>query len=215
MIYEDILGTTKTTILESLNVQDRSIDDLSNLLKINKTAVKEHLEYLEMRGYVTSYFQSGGAGRPKKYYKLTEKGISLFPKKYIDFAKLLLDETERVVGTQRMNEILERIASRMISDTGWLAEDLHDKPREEKIKKIQEYVSMLNILGYNATLDIYSDRVIISRHNCIFYDLAKTNNRIICNSLGKDLIVQSLNADFEITEKISSGSSKCVIEVKL
>ncbi|MCY0851413.1 MAG: transcriptional regulator [Thermoplasma acidophilum] len=215
MIYDDILGTTKTTILESLNVQDRSVDDLSSILGINKTAVKEHLEYLEMRGYVSSYFQSGGAGRPKKFYKLTEKGISLFPKKYIDFAKLLLDETEKALGTERMNVILEKIASRMISDTGWLAEDLRDKPRDEKIKKLQEYVSMLNVLGYNATLDVYSDRVVISRHNCIFYDLAKTNNKIICNSLGRDLIMQSLNADFQITEKISSGSSKCVIEVKL
>ncbi|BAB60560.1 hypothetical protein [Thermoplasma volcanium GSS1] len=215
MLYDDILGDTKAKILEKLNISDLSLDQLSEILKINKTAVKEHMEFLEMRGYVSSYFKPSGTGRPKKFYKLTDKGISLFPKKYIEFTKLLVEEVEKDVGSYKLNGMLERIAAKIISDTGWSSGDLRDMPRDEKIRKLEEYVNMLNVLGYNATIDVYSDRVVISRHNCIFYDLAKTNNKIICNSLGKDLVLQSLNADFEITERISSGSSKCVIEVKL
>jgi len=92
MIYDDLLGDVRSKILESLSISDKNIDELSSLLSINKTAVNEHMEILQVRGYVASYFQGSGVGRPKKYYKLTEKGMSLFPKKYIEFSKLFIEE---------------------------------------------------------------------------------------------------------------------------
>ncbi len=215
MIYDDILGNVKSRILESLSISSRSMEELSSILSINKTAVKEHMETLQMKGYVTSYFQGSGTGRPKKYYEITEKGLSLFPKKYIEFSKLFIEEVEKTVGSSKLNEMLENVAFRIISETGWESPELSTLDRKGKIEKLKEYVSMLNVLGYNATMDIYDDHVEIARHNCIFYDLAKTNNKIICQSLGRDLVVQSLNTDFKIRESFTEGSNKCVIDVKI
>ena len=39
-----------------------------------------------------------------------------------------------------------------------------------------------------APMEIDGEIVRIIRHNCIFYEMAKTNGRVICDVLGKDMI---------------------------
>ena len=73
----------------------------------------------------------------------------------------------------------------------------------------------MNQLGYYARMEIDGDTVRIIRSNCIFFELAKNNTRIICGSLGKQMISKSVNTDFNIVEKFSSGDKRCVVELKL
>ena len=53
------------------------------------------------------------------------------------------------------------------------------------------------------------------RHNCIFYEMAKTNGRVICDVLGKDMIKLPGEKGFSMKEKFSDGGNKCVVEVDL
>lgn len=211
-----LLGRVRGNIINELSYSKRSMDELSQLLKINKTAVKEHMENLELKGYVRSFFQGGGPGRPRKFYELTEKGMSLLPKRYVSFATMLVDEIEREFGSDRVNIILGKVADRIITDTGWTRGESGEKlTREDKISSLREFVSTLNKLGYYARLEITDDVVRIIRHNCIFYELAKNNGRVICSSLGSEMIKNSINQKFDIKERFSDGNNKCVVEVNI
>ena len=211
-----LLGKVKGNIITELSYSERSMDDLSHLLKINKNAVKEHMESLELKGYVKSFFRGGGAGRPRKFYELTEKGMNLLPKKYVSFATMLVDEIESEFGRNKVNEILGKVADKIVSESGWTKAVGGAKlSREDKISKLNDFVSTLNKLGYYARLEVTDDVVRIIRHNCIFYELAKNNSKIICSSLGSEIIKNSINHKFDIKERFSDGNNKCVVEVNI
>ncbi len=211
-----LLGRVKGNIITELSYSERSMDDLAHLLKINKTAVKEHMENLELKGYVRSFFRGGGPGRPRKFYELTEKGMNLLPKRYVSFATMLVGEIESEFGRDKVNEILGKVADKIVTESGWVkAAGSKNLSREDKISKLQDFVSTLNKLGYYARLEITDDVVRIIRHNCIFYELAKNNSKIICSSLGSEIIKSSINQKFDIKERFSDGNNKCVVEVNI
>lgn len=211
-----LLGRVKGNIITELSYSKRSMDDLSHLLKINKNAVKEHMESLELKGYVKSFFQGGGPGRPRKFYELTEKGMNLLPKRYVSFATMLVDEIEKELGSDRVNLILGKVADKIVTEAGWIKGEAGvELSRENKILKLEEFVSTLNKLGYYARLEVTDDVVRIIRHNCIFYELAKNNGKIICSSLGSNIIKNSINQTFDIKERFSDGNNKCVVEVNI
>lgn len=211
-----LLGRVKGNIITELSYSERSMDDLAQLLKINKTAVKEHMESLELKGYVKSFFRGAGPGRPRKYYELTEKGMNLLPKRYVSFATMLVSEIENEFGRDKVNLILGKVADKIVSESGWTkSQALIDLSREEKIKRLNEFVSTLNKLGYYARLEVTDDVVRIIRHNCIFYELAKNNSKIICSSLGSNIIRNSIDQKFDIKERFSDGDNRCVVEVDL
>lgn len=213
---ESFMGPVKANIINELSFSEKSMGELSELLRINKTAVKEHMENLEMKGYVRPFFRGKGTGRPSKYYELTEKGLALLPKRYINLATMLVEEIESEFGKDRLNVIFGKIADRILTNAGWdTSQNNKATSRDEKIEHLNDFVATLNKLGYYARLEVTDDTVRIIRHNCIFYELAKNNNRLICGSLGSQLIDKSINDQFKIKEKFSEGSNKCVVEVTL
>ncbi len=214
-IVNDYLGASKSSILNSLLYDDKTLDELAVILKINKNAVKEHMNYLENKNLVSPYFLKVKTGRPKKYYKLTERGMQIFPKQYINFSSLLLKEIENEFGTVKLNNILMRIADKMVHDIDSNNMSLKLLSRDQKIEKLKDYVNILNKLGYYAKMEIDGNCVKIVRHNCIFYELAKNNKDLVCGSLEKSMIDDSLGNNFTLLENFPDGDNKCVVEIKL
>ena len=209
-----LLGITKAGIIRELSYSELSVEELSHLFNMNKNAINEHLASLELKGYLNAYFKGNGPGRPKKYYKLSEKGFNLLPKRYMFLASLLVKELETEFGQDKVNIILGNVADKIVSESGWdqMPKDL---TREKKIDRLHDFVSALNRMGYYAKLEIDGDVVRIIRHNCIFYELAKNNKSLICGGLGNQIIKESIGKDFKIKEKFSEGSNKCVVEVNI
>jgi predicted ArsR family transcriptional regulator len=214
-IVNDYLGNSKSTILSSLLYDDKTLDQLSGIMGVNKNAVKEHISFLESHNLVSSYFVRAKTGRPKKFYKLTEKGMQIFPKQYINFSSMLLKEIEREFGTVKLNGILMKIAEDMVKEVSSDNMSLLSLNREEKLEKISEYVNILNRLGYYAKMEVDDDTVKIIRHNCIFYELAKTNKDMVCGSLEKSMLADTLNDRFKLIENFADGDNKCVFEITL
>jgi DeoR family suf operon transcriptional repressor len=214
-LINDYLGNSKTTILSSLLYEDKTLEQLSDIMKVNKNAVKEHLSYLENHNLTSSYFVRAKTGRPKKYYKLTEKGMQIFPKQYINFSSMLLKEVEKEIGTVRLNGILMRIAEDMVKEVSSGSISLASLTRDEKLEKIGDYVNILNRLGYYAKMEVNGDTVKIIRHNCVFYELAKNNKDMVCGSLEKSMLSDRVNDDFKLMENFPDGDNKCVVEISI
>lgn len=212
---ELLLGSTRSKMLRELTYSDLTFDDMSHLLSINRTAVKEHTDVLEKKGYVKSYFRKSGAGRPKKYFQLSERGMSLFPKKYSLLTGLLIDEVAEDLGQDYLNTILGRIAQKIVESVGASAPDDANITRDDRLRELKQFVGSLNKLGYYARLEITDDSVKIVRHNCIFYELAKVNDRIICGELEKNIIKSGVTTSFKMSEEFTNGGKSCVVEVKV
>ncbi len=210
-----LLGHMKSVILNMLESGGKSVTSLSVALDINKTAVKEHMDSLERMGYVKSYFKREGAGRPSKYYEISNMGMELFPKKYSDLMKAFLDEFKNEYGEMKLNLILGKVADRLMENAGLIDSSGIMKNREQKIARLTSFVETLNKMGYYAKMEVDGETVRIIRYNCIFYEIAKNNRNLICNVLGKDLIQKSGENNFSLVEKFSDGSNKCVVEVDL
>jgi predicted ArsR family transcriptional regulator len=210
-----LLGQVKTDILSYLEDGEKSVTFLSLSIGINKTAIKEHMDTLERMGYVKSFFKREGAGRPSKYYEISSSGMELFPKKYSELMVAFMDEFRKEYGEMKLNLILGKVADKLMENAGLMSQSNITQERNEKITRLKAFVDALNKLGYYARMEINGETVRIIRHNCIFYEMAKNNGKVICDVLGKDMIEKSGETKFTMIEKFSDGGNKCIVEVDL
>ncbi|MGP6219646.1 helix-turn-helix transcriptional regulator [Caldiplasma sukawensis] len=206
-----LLGEARTKIIEELADGPKSVGYLSEKFQLNKTAIIQHLNSLEKNGYVRAFFQKEKAGRPTKQYEITVKGMQLFPKKYAELLSLFLDQFIKDYGDTGMNMMLSKIADRLIN-----AETIGPADtRDDKIRKLQNFIEILNNLGYHAKIEVEGDIARIIRYNCIFYELAKNRGDIICGVLDRDIIKKVGEDNIVIKEKFSEGTNRCVVELSL
>jgi DeoR family suf operon transcriptional repressor len=206
----DTLGDTKELILNLLLEGSKTAGEIADQLKIQKSAIRTHLESLQGEQSVRSYFKIEGLGRPRKVYELTESGRELFPRKYDLILSLILQKIESTEGHEYMKKIIKSIADNMAQDIG------------DKIKKssssLEESISILNSvsneMGFMSSFHKEADNngsstySIISR-NCIVHKTAIRYQDAICHGLHDRIIQKSLdgkiNAKVQLKECIALG----------
>ncbi|HKG89804.1 MAG TPA: ArsR family transcriptional regulator, partial [Nitrososphaeraceae archaeon] len=94
----DAFVDTKMAILNLLLEGSKTAGEIADKLKIQKSAVRGHLELLRAEQAIRSYFRVQGLGRPSKVYEITESGRELFPRKYDLILSLILQSIETAEG---------------------------------------------------------------------------------------------------------------------
>jgi predicted ArsR family transcriptional regulator len=212
----DILGgNTKELILNLLLEGSKTAGEIANKLKIQKSAIRTHLESLQTEQSVRSYFKIERLGRPRRVYELTESGRELFfPRRYDLILSLVLQEIESTKGHEYMKKMIESIADKIAYDI------------REKIKKssssLEESIRILNSvsneMGFmssfydeadnNGSSSTYS---IISR-NCVVHKAAIRHQDAICHGFHDRIIQKSLdgkiNAKVQLKECIALGDKR-------
>lgn len=210
----ELLGDTKSSILESLLNSDSTVQELARHLKLIEPGVRKHLDYLESIGVVDSTFRQDGVGRPKKFYRITRTGRSLFPKMYdtmlaniiSELAKSDLDGASGV-----LNKTLSSIASS-------LAASFQEKNRslsmEGKVKALEHF---LNELGFSSRVTIEKGgEVSILRTDCALYNVALSHYKRVCLDFDGQLIEKCLGerSTVRLESCMALGSAKCQHFVK-
>ena len=204
-------NTTKELILNLLLEGSKTAGEIADKLKIQKSAIRTHLESLQTEQSVKSYFKIERLGRPRKVYELTESGRELFfPRRYDLVLSLVLQEIESTKGHEYMKKIVESIADNMSQDI------------REKIKKssssLEESISILNSasneLGFMSSLykeedDDDNNTYSIVSNNCIVHKAAIRHQDAICHGFHDRLIQKSLDgkmgAKVQLKECIALG----------
>jgi DeoR family transcriptional regulator, suf operon transcriptional repressor len=213
----DTFGDTKGLILNLLLEGSKTAGEIADKLKIQKSAIRTHLESLQAEQSVRSYFKIEGLGRPRKVYELTESGRELFPRKYDLILSLILQKIESTEGHEYMKKMIESIADNIAHDI------------EEKIKKssssLEESVRILNSvsneMGFMSSFYKEDDNSIYSivSSNCIVHKIATRYQDAICHGFHDRIIQKSLdgkiNAKVQLKECIALGDkySRHVITV--
>lgn len=220
----DILGDTKGLILSLLLEGSKTAGEIADKLKIQKSAIRSHLEYLQSEQSVKSYFKIERLGRPRKVYELTENGRELFPRKYDLILSLILQKIESTQGHEYMKKIVESIADN-------IAYDIHDKIKKKSSSSLEESVRILNSfsneMGFMSSIykeeeeenddedddnnsNNSSTYSIVSR-NCIVHKIAVKHQDAICHGFHDRIIEKSLdgkiNAKVQLRECIALGDN--------
>lgn len=187
-------------------LQDKSgltVDQLTNVLGITRTAVNQHLAALEKDSYVTKGTMVKTAGRPSYNFQLTEQGVNLFPKKYSWFSELLLESLKDELGDKGLKKYLHKLGAEL---AGKLKVQMKSTRKEEKIHEVTE---LMNTLGYEASAvqQTKGTLPVIEANNCVYHNLARQHNEVC--ELDISLLSNLLDVEVQHAACIVRGDNCC------
>ncbi|WP_374077579.1 helix-turn-helix transcriptional regulator [Bdellovibrio bacteriovorus] len=147
-----------------------SLEELATVLKVTKTAAKEHIIKVETLGYVTYVDSRGSVGRPKRRYLLSNEGHDVFPKQYSWLSNVLLELLAEDMGAKQVSEIMNKLAGKVANSMQARFENC-----TSTADRLRELTKTLNELGYRATLKQSDLRkgAVIEATNCVYHSVAK------------------------------------------
>ncbi len=201
---------TKWTILNLLLDGSKTAGEIADKLKIQKSAIRTHLESLRAERAIRSYFKTEGLGRPRKVYEITDSGREMFPRKYDLLLSLILQSIEAKQGHGYTKEIITSIADD-------IAHDITDKIRDSS-SSLEELLRILNLvsneMGFMSSFykedDDDNTYSIVSR-NCILHKVAFSSQDSICNGFHGQIIKKVLEGkikpEVQLKECIALGDN--------
>jgi DeoR family suf operon transcriptional repressor len=214
-------GETKQKILELLLDGSKSAGEIADILHIQKSAARVHLESLQAERHVKSGFRIERLGRPKKLYELTDYGRELFPRKYDLMLNLLLRKIAEKEGGQEARKLVESVADSIAADIRNRIEKSNSTRNLEEALRVLNSVS--NDLGFLSTVSKESHKgektsntgstFSLQSKNCILHKVAIENQDTICHGLHDRIILRSLggksNVNVELKECMALGNDYC------
>ncbi len=201
------LENTRTEILNRLLSEDLTALDLADLLDINESAVRRHLNKLENREFIESYFEKADQGRPKKYFSITEKGEELFPKETELVLNTLIKNMKENLGEEKLDEFSDLI----VED---LKEYFPELDEEEDIEnKVRKITASSDELGFYSSYKKEGDHYSIRYENCVFGDLPEEQASWLCEihmKIIKDLLGE---IDVEQEKSMLQGDKICLQKI--
>jgi len=185
-----------------------SADELAGGLEISRSAVHQHLAALERDGYVEKHAREPRGGRPGYAWRLTDRGVHLFPKHYALFSDLLIEALKDKLGSEGLTGILRDLGARLAKD---YAPRLDGLAPEEQIRAV---VEIMQELGYQASTspDAEGGPPVIDARNCVYHHLAR-DHREVCD-FDLALLSSLLDARIEHLECMLRGGGACRFRVR-
>lgn len=209
------MGETKSAIMESLLNSDSTVLELAKRLKLIEPGVRKHLDYLESIGVVDSTFRQDGVGRPKKIYRVTRTGRSLFPKMYDTMLTNIISELAKSDQENTSGVLYKTLSSIASSLAASFRERNRLFSREDKIKALEQF---LNELGFSSSVTIEKNgEVSILRTDCALYNVALSNYKRVCLDFDSQLVEKCLGerSIVRLETCMALGNAKCQHFVKL
>jgi predicted ArsR family transcriptional regulator len=198
-----LLGETKEKMLHELRGGKRTAKDLADILDIQVSAARKHLEALSTLDIVSEEFIQDGIGRPKKFYCLTEDGRELFPRQYERILCGILDRlksSDWQVGESLVKEVAQEISREI---TGTVVNSDNHAMFEDLSKALNEF-------GFDVTVEETPNSFIIISHNCPLYKAAMKHQKIVCHGLHDEIIKSSLGTrDVKLERCLTRGDNLC------
>lgn len=198
-------GETQQKLLYALlqNKEGMTIASLVASLNISRTAVNQHISALEKASLLEKFTVNSHRGRPGQAYKLSDRGLALFPKQYVWFSKLLIQYMKSQMGKEGLEKVMADLGENIALQ---FSTRLQGKSEADKT---QEITDIMQELGYESQTD-QSDQ--IKACNCVYHDLALENPEICTFDLA--LISAMSGREVTHTECMVRGGNRCRFQLK-
>ena len=195
------ISESRFSILLTLKKGNYTVEELSSMLWMSQTGVRQHLAILEGEALVKKVSIKGPTGRPKYVYSLTEEAEVFFPKAYHNLLLWLFEELKS--RDFPLEEIIISIARR---NAARYKERFKNKTLKEKINIL---LDMLNSNGEFA--EIVGENK-IKKYNCLFSYLVPQFNNAICK-YDETFYAELLGRNIKITKINNEKERFCLIEI--
>lgn len=199
---------TKTRILNVLLTKgEASINELAEELGVNGISVRHHLKNFESDGLVISKeSRIGQVGRPKYIYSLSQLGMEQFPKSYIEFASVVIDQLKQTLKPEEMTVFFREVGQEFAHINRL------DRRQRNSSQRIEHVIDNLNEQGYIMEEEEIDGKSVLVNYHCPFQYIA-TANPVVCQ-LSQTMLEELTESDIELTETIAKGDSRCCFIVK-
>ncbi|HEX6994757.1 MAG TPA: winged helix-turn-helix transcriptional regulator [Gammaproteobacteria bacterium] len=204
----EALGTRQRALLTSLLEwkEGRSADELADSLGISRSAVHQHLNALERDGYLEKLMRPSQGGRPGYAWRLTNKGVHLFPKQYAFFSELMIRGMKQSLGSDGLARVLEELGADLAKRYAQRVDGAADDAERMRI-----VAAVMHELGYAARARTVDGRPEIDARNCVYHDLAAEHPEVCRLDLA--LLGALLGGEIEHVECMVRGGRACRFRV--
>jgi len=201
------MQTTRQQILDYLQRHGRAtVKELGQLLRLTSTGIRQHLTVLERDGLVLAREERGRVGRPTLVYTLTEKAEALFPKSYDELATALLEEIRASEGSERLYQLLQRVAQRM-AESFW--ERVQGKSLAQRVK---ETALILQEQGCLVDWEQQDGEFLLHEFTCPFSKVAKQDSSVC--TLHLELVRLLTAADTRLVRSLLRSERACTYRIR-
>ncbi len=200
----EALGARQRALLTSLLEwkEGRSADELAESLGISRSAVHQHLSALERDGYLEKLMRPSQGGRPGYAWRLTNKGVHLFPKQYAFFSELMIRGMKQSLGADGLVRVLTELGTDLAKRYAHRLDGAADDAQRMRI-----VAALMNELGYAARAASVDGRPEIDARNCVYHDLAAEHPEVCRLDLA--LLGALLGTEIEHVECMVRGGRTC------
>lgn len=201
------MQTTRQQILEHLQRHGRTtVKELGQLLRLTSTGIRQHLTVLERDGLVLASEERGRVGRPTLVYTLTEKAETLFPKGYDELAIALLEEIRAEEGSERLYQLLHRVAQR-------LAESFWERVQGKSLaQRVEETALILQEQGCLVDWEQRDGEFFLHEFTCPLSKMAKQDSSVC--TLHLELVRLLTGADTRLVRSLLRGERSCTYRIR-
>jgi predicted ArsR family transcriptional regulator len=183
--------------------------DIGSRFGITSAGARQHLLKLETAGLVESADQNRGRGRPRKYWRLTQRGHDRFPDRHSDLTVDLLRSMRGVFGDRGLDQLIEHRERASIVDYRKLV----GEPRSLR-RKLDTLAKIRSREGYMASVakDTGEGFLFIENH-CPICAAAASCQGLCRSELAIFRAVLGTDVTVERIEHILAGARRCAYRI--
>jgi predicted ArsR family transcriptional regulator len=196
------MKSTRDRIIQTLLNRPRStINDLANSVGINGISVRHHLNSLLAEGLAMVEEVRHGVGRPRQVYSLSEKGLELFPTRYLRLTNRLLDQIKESLPAPVVSTLFQQIATEMAADS---AQKVRSLPIEQKLEAVK---NLLAQEGFLVEWEDQGDEFRIHEITCPYIHIGQAHPEVC--TVDQALISTVLSIPAEKVNCVLQGDAHC------
>jgi predicted ArsR family transcriptional regulator len=183
--------------------------DVGARLDITAAGARQHLLKLEAQSLVESEHQREGRGRPRQYWRLTQRGHARFPDRHSDLTLDLLRSLRGVFGDQGIEALIAHREKASIADYLKLV-----GPQRSLRQKLTALARIRSREGYMASVTAESGGSFLLVENHCPICAAATTCQGLCRSelavfravLGTEIVIERI-------DHILAGARRCAYRI--
>lgn len=201
-------NNTRDRVLKNLLMNQRgTVNELAEAVDINPISVRHHVNKLEAEGLIESEEERHGVGRPRLVYRLSEKGMEQFPKRYLDLTLRILRQLKESLSPEMVSKIFKEIAEDMAEELTSDV-DLEQLPLKERLKLLQ---NVLTQEGFTVRLNVEDDEFFLVEASCPYHHIGEDYPEICV--VDQELISRFTTVPPKRIECMLEGDDRCVYKI--
>lgn len=156
------LSDAKRRIVESLKrVESATAQELANQFNTTTTAVRQHLDSLEVAGLVERFEANAvGRGRPALHWRLAPLSLELFPDRHGELTVELIASIREALGEAALEAVIDQRTQHQLTAYAAIG------AAANMTERVHALAARRSVEGYLAEVVADGDDLVLIEHHC-------------------------------------------------